>query len=129
MGNLFYILILGGRDLMGHFLTALLLLTADVGEAPEAGGMNSMITLVGYVAFFGVIMYFMLYRPQKKRDAKAKELMSSLQVGMKVTTVSGVVGKIINIKDDVVTIETSIERTQLDILKWAIKDVEKPIEA
>ena len=92
------------------------------------GGLSSYVPLL-YILFFGVLMYFMIFRPQKKREAKAKELMASLQVGMKVTTVSGVVGKIINVKDDIVTIETSIERTQLDVRRWAIKDVDRPEEA
>ena len=101
-----------------------------LGEAPEAaGGGMSLLVPIGYIVFFGVLMYFMAFRPQKKRDAKAKELMASLQVGLKVTTVSGVVGKIINVKDDIVTIETSIERTQIDVKKWGIKEVEKLIEA
>ena len=98
-------------------------------EAAETGGGLSMLMPIGYIVFFGALMYLMVYRPQKKRDAKAKELMASLQVGMKVTTVSGVVGKVINVKDDIVTVETSIERTQLDVKKWAIKEVEKLIEA
>ena len=93
------------------------------------GGPNNMIVTVGYIVFFGAVMYFLLYRPQKKREAKARELIASLQVGMKVTTTGGMVGKIINIKDDIITIETSIERTQIEVQKWAIKDVEKPLEA
>ena len=96
--------------------------------AAAAGGNSTLIT-IGYVVFFAALMYFMMYRPQKKKEAKAKEMIASLKVGTKVTTVSGVVGRIINIKDDVITIETSIERTQLDIKNWAIRDVEKTVEA
>ena len=94
----------------------------------QPGGLASYMP-IAYILFFGALMYFMIFRPQKKREAKAKELMASLQTGMKVTTVSGVVGKIINVKDDIVTIETSIERTQLDVRKWAVKDVEKADES
>lgn len=85
--------------------------------------------LVIWVAFFGVMMYLLIFLPQKKRDKKAKELVSSLQVGYKVTTIGGVHGKIVNIKDNELTIETSVEKTQIVFKSWAVKDVEKPIEA
>ncbi|MCL2163871.1 MAG: preprotein translocase subunit YajC [Oscillospiraceae bacterium] len=113
---------------MNMFLGIPVFLEGAPADAP-ADAPNSMIITIGYIVFFGAIMYFLLYRPQKKREAKARELIASLQVGMKVTTTGGIVGKIINIKDDIITIETSIERTQIEVQKWAIKDVEKPLEA
>ena len=93
-------------------------------EQPQ-GGMASWLPMIGYLLFFGVLMYFMVFLPQKRKDKKARELMESLQNGMKVTTTCGVIGKIINIKDDIITIETSIERTQIDFLRTAIHSVEK----
>ena len=88
--------------------------------APE--GLAAYLPMLGTLVFFGLLMYFMVFLPQKKKDKKAKELMESLQTGMKVTTQSGVVGKIVNVKDDIVTIETGVERTQIDYLKAAILD-------
>lgn len=82
-----------------------------------------------YFVFFIVIMYLIIFLPQKRRDKKAREMLNSLQVGNEVITIGGVAGKIINIKDDEVTIETSVEKTQLVFKKWAIKEVIKPIEA
>ena len=90
---------------------------------------NSFLPMLGYLAFFGVIMYFLVFRPQKKKDKQARELMDSLQVGSVVVAHCGIIGKIVNIKDDVVTIETSVERSQLDMKKWAIKDVQVPVQA
>ena len=95
----------------------------------EGGGSGGIITIVGYLLFFGVIMYLMVFLPQRRKDKKAKELMNSLQVGHRVTTHSGIVGKVVNIKDDVVTVESGVERTQIEVKKWAIRDIEKPIEA
>ena len=86
-------------------------------------------TLIVYVVFFGALMYFMIFLPQRKRDKKAKELMSALSVGNTVTSIGGITGKVLNIKDDEVTVETSVEKTQIVLKKWAIKDVEKPLEA
>jgi preprotein translocase subunit YajC len=97
----------------------------EVGDA----GAASILPLIGYIAVFGVFAYLVIYRPQKKKEKKARELVDSVQVGNKVTTHGGIFGKVINIKDDMVTIETSVERTQVEVKKWAIRDVEKPVEA
>ena len=97
--------------------------------APAQGGIESFLPMIGYLLFFGVVMYLLIYLPQKRKDKKAKELINSLQIGYKVTTHSGIVGKVVNLKDDVVTIESGVERTQLELKKWAIRDVDKPIEA
>jgi preprotein translocase subunit YajC len=100
-----------------------------MGEQNMPQGSASIISLIIWVAFFGLMMYFLVILPQKKRDKKARELINSLKVGDKVTTIGGVYGKVINIKDDEVTVETSVEKTQIVFKNWAIKEVEKPIEA
>jgi len=87
--------------------------------------------LVGFVLpmvlVFG-LMYVMLILPQKKREKKTKEMLDSLQVGYTVTSIGGIFGKIVNIKDDEITIETSVEKTKIVVKRWAIKEVVKPIE-
>ena len=97
--------------------------------AGDGGEGNPMMTLLLYLGFFAVVMIIMVYLPQRRKDKKAKELLASLQVGYNVTTHSGIVGRVVNIKDDVVTIQSGIERTQLEFKKWAIKDIDKPLEA
>ncbi|HHW49531.1 MAG TPA: preprotein translocase subunit YajC [Clostridiaceae bacterium] len=84
---------------------------------------------IGYLLFFAVLMYLMIFLPQKRREKKMKQMLDSMQVGNKVVTIGGITGKVINIKDDEVTIETSVEKTKMNLKKWAIKEVEKPIEA
>ncbi len=89
-------------------------------------------TLVGFVLpmvlVFG-LMYVMLILPQKRKEKKTKELLNSLQVGWDVTSIGGICGKIVNIKDDEITIETSVEKTKIVVKRWAVKDVVKPVEA
>lgn len=92
------------------------------------GTQGGILSIVIYLVFFAALMYFMVFLPQKKRDKKAKEMLNSMQVGNKVVTIGGVAGKVVNIKDDEITIETSVEKTQMVFKKWAIKEVEKPIE-
>lgn len=91
--------------------------------------MSPYITLLIYIVLFGALMYFMIIMPQKKRDKAAKQLMESLKVGSSITTIGGIVGKILNIKDDEVVIETSVEKTQIKVKKWAIKEVQNIVEA
>lgn len=92
--------------------------------APAAG--SSIWLTVGYMAVFLVIMYLLIFLPQKKRDKKAKAMISSLEVGSSVTTIGGIIGTIVNIRDDEVTVETSIERTKINLKKSAIGQV-KPV--
>jgi preprotein translocase subunit YajC len=110
-------------------LPAVLIAAAADPAAADAGGPGQMVMLIGYIAVFGAFAYLVIYRPQKKKEKKARELIESVQVGNMITTQSGMVGKVINIKDDMVTIETSVERTQVELKKWAIRDVEKPVQA
>jgi len=102
---------------------------AESADAAAEGGLGGFVPIIGYLLFFGVVMYLLVFLPQKRKDKKAKELMNSLQVGHRVTTHSGIVGKVVNIKDDVITVESGVERTQIELKKWAIRDVDKPIEA
>lgn len=76
-----------------------------------------------------VVFYFMLIMPQKKKEKKTREMLNALKQGDEITTIGGVVGKIINIKDDQLTIETSVEKTQVVIMRWAVRDVKKLEEA
>jgi preprotein translocase subunit YajC len=71
------------------------------------------------------LMYIMFYLPQKKREKKTKQMLDSLKVGNQVITIGGMVGRILNIKDDEVVIESSIEKTQVKIMKWAVREVQE----
>ena len=93
----------------------------------EQGG--SLLITVGYLVFFIVIMYLLIFLPQKRRDKKAKAMLEALQVGNSVVTIGGISGKVINIKDDEVTIETGVERAKINLKKWAVKEVAKPVES
>lgn len=91
--------------------------------------MNQTVFFILYIAFFIGIMYLLIFLPQKRRDKKNKEMLNTLAVGSNITTIGGITGKIVNIKDDELTIESGIENTKILVKRWAIKDVERPIEA
>lgn len=90
--------------------------------------MEQIIGLLPMILIF-VLMYVMLIVPQRKKEKKTREMLKALQVGNDVITVGGIVGKIINIKDEEVTIETSVEKTQIKLIRQAVREVVKPTEA
>jgi len=96
-------------------------------EGNSSTGMT--IGTILYFVFFIVIMYLIIFLPQKRRDKKTREMINSIQVGNEIVTIGGVAGKVVNIKDDEITIETSVEKTQMVFKKWAVKEVIKPVEA
>ena len=96
-------------------------LAADV-VAAEPG--NPLMSTIIMIAIFGALMYFMLYRPQKKQQKAVESMRSGLRIGDEISTNGGILGKIIQIKDDFLIIETGNDKTKLKIAKWAVRAVE-----
>jgi preprotein translocase subunit YajC len=96
--------------------------------APTSGGLGGGNTwlLLGYIVFFGALMYFLIFLPQKRREKKTKQMLDTLMVGSVVTTIGGMVGTVININEDEVTVESGITKTQVKFKKWAVKDISNP---
>ncbi len=93
------------------------------------GQSGGLLLTLGYLVFFILIMYLLIFLPQKRRDKKSKAMLDAMQVGNTVITIGGVTGKIINIKDDEVTVETGVEKAKINFKKWAINEVIKPVES
>lgn len=70
------------------------------------------------------VMYFVLIRPQKKKEKKADEMRKNVQVGDEVTTIGGIVGRVVIVKDDFLVLETGSDRSKVRIKKWAIQSNE-----
>ena len=84
----------------------------------------SIIMLVLVVVAF----YFLLIRPQKKQEKAANAMRDALQVGDEITTIGGVIGKIVSIKEETITIETSKDKTKIRFLKSAVRSVDVKAE-
>ena len=88
-------------------------------------------TSEGYISLFFtlalmlVLLYFMIYRPQKKQEKKDAAMRSSLEIGDQVTTIGGVIGRVVAIKDDTFVLETGADRVKIRFTKTAISSVEK----
>ncbi|GAU78568.1 preprotein translocase subunit YajC [Fusibacter sp. 3D3] len=83
--------------------------------------------LVAYIAFFFGLMYFLMIRPQNKKNKQLQELRSSLKQGDDVVTIGGIAGKILNVKEDDVVLEIGAAKTKLTFKKWAISTVEHSV--
>ena len=90
----------------------------------NAGGMGGLGMIAIYVAIFAA-MYFLLIRPNSKKRKAEEEMKKSMTIGDDVTTIGGIIGKIVAIKDDedAYIIETGTDRAKIKIKKWGISSV------
>lgn len=70
-----------------------------------------------------VVFYFLIIMPQKRKDKKFKEMVAAMEKGDTVITIGGVEGKVVQIKDTTITLETGSDNVKIVLHKWAIKDV------
>ena len=79
------------------------------------------------IIFIFVIMYLLMIRPQKKRERQDAEMRNALVVGDEVTTIGGIIGKVVSIKEETFVLETTKDRTKIRFLKGAIRSVDVKI--
>ena len=68
-----------------------------------------------------VVLYFLMIRPQKKQEKAVNDMRNNLQIGDEITTIGGIVGRVVTIKDDSLIIETGADRNKMKITRWAIQ--------
>ena len=95
--------------------SAVRLSSAAAGNA-AGGGMSMIIMLVVMFA----IMYFLMIRPENKRKKQAEEMRNSLKKGDKITTIGGIMGRIVYVGEETIVIETSDDRVRMELTKWAV---------
>lgn len=96
---------------------------AESGSGKSASG--SGFGTVGYLIFMVLlfaVMYFILIRPQKKKDKEAKAMQSSLQVGDEIVTIGGIVGLVVQVNEDNIVIETTGNRNKIRLKNWAVQE-------
>jgi preprotein translocase subunit YajC len=103
------------------------LFTTTAAEGATTSSWESILGLVVPLALMFGLMWLLLIRPQKKKEKLLRDQISKMVVGDTVVTIGGVVGKIVNIKDDEVTISTSVANTLMTFKKSAINTIQKPI--
>ena len=88
------------------------------------GGSSQWIMTIGMIVVLFVVFYFFVIRPQKKQEKEVTTMRNSLQVGDEITTIGGIIGKVISIKEETVMIETGHDRTKIRILKSAVRSID-----
>lgn len=95
------------------------------GTQPAGGGLFSML-----IMFLPIILifYFLMIRPESKRKKEAEQLRKNLSVGDRITTIGGIVGTIVSIKDDKFVIETGADQVRIEFCKWALSTNDTAME-
>ena len=93
--------------------------------ASGAGLGSTVIMLVLMLAVF----YFMLIRPENKRKKEAEEMRSAVKTGDRITTIGGILGTVVHVKEDRVVMETGADQVRIEIAKWAISSNDTADEA
>ena len=87
--------------------------------AAATGGSSMFTTIFMLVAMVGVF-YFMMIRPENKRKKEAEQMRNALKAGDQITTIGGIVGTVVSVKDDKFVIETSADQVRIEFQKWAL---------
>ncbi len=108
------------------FIGTLFALTAFA-EGEQAAAFDP--TMIIFLVLMGLAFYFFVYRPQKKQEKEIKEMRDGLSIGDEIVTTAGILGRIVRIKDDIVTLELGSDRTKMKVFIWAIREVVLPANA
>lgn len=98
----------GGDGGNGNFLTQFL-----------SSGFAMPVIMIGML----VLMYFVTIRPQQKKQKEEQKMRNNLRVGDELTTIGGIKGRVVSIKDDTIVLETGADRSKVQLEKWAIQTV------
>ncbi len=89
-------------------------------EAETTAARSSLSPILLMVALFAV-MYFVMIRPQKKKQKEEQEMRDAIQIGDEITTIGGICGRVVTVKEDSLVIETGADRNKMKITRWAIQ--------
>lgn len=94
--------------------------SADQAEQAQGNGLVSILSMLLPLALMVLIFYFLIIRPEKKRNKETKEMLDSIQVADEVITSGGIIGRVLSVQKDTVLIETGSDRTKIRVVKTAI---------
>ncbi len=81
---------------------------------------SSLIMIVAMIAIF----YFLMYRPQKKQEREKQAMLNNLEVGDEITTIGGIVGEIVSVREETILLETGKDKNKIRVLRSAVKNVD-----
>lgn len=105
------------------------LLEASAAAEQQMSPVGGLISSLGMIVLMFVLFYFLLIRPQKKKDKAVKAMLDALKAGDRICTIGGIYGTVTSVRDDQVIIAVGAAKTQMNMARWAIKSVEDaPLE-
>ena len=87
------------------------------------GNLQAILPALAPMGIFILIFYFLIIRPQKKQERNVASMRSNISVGDEVITIGGIVGKVVKVKEDEVTIEVGADKIKIGFKKWALREV------
>ena len=90
-------------------------------KMPAAGDYGSLLAQFLPFVVLIVVFYFVLIRPQRKRDKQERDMRNSISVGDEISTIGGFIGRVVSIKDDTIVIETAGDRSKIRLARWSIQ--------
>lgn len=94
------------------------------GEVSTAGGIVGLLVSMLPMILIFVVMYFMMIRPQRKKDKAVREMLAALKVTDRICTIGGIYGTVAKIQDDLITLKVGKDDTTMVVARWAIRSVE-----
>ena len=98
---------------------------AAEGEATQVSSIAALATTFLPLILIFVVFWFMLIRPQRKKDKQVKEMLNNLKAGDRICTIGGIYGTITGIKDDTITLSVGKDNLSMVVARWAIRSVEE----
>ena len=98
---------------------------AGTDATQEMSPVAALLTTFLPMVLIVVVFWLFLIRPQRKKDKKVKAMLDALKPGDRVTTIGGIYGTIVSIKDDTITLAIGAQRTEMVVARWAIRQVEE----
>ena len=97
---------------------------AETTTVPQANPTVAALVTFGPIVLVIVLMYFIMIRPQRKKQKEEQKMRNNIRVGDEITTIGGICGRVLNIKEDSLVIETGADRSKMTIKKWALQSCE-----
>ena len=95
--------------------------SAATGDAAEMPWWYQYMSLIMLVVVFA-LMYFIMIRPQNKKRKEEQKMRDSIRVGDEIVTIGGICGRVVNVKEDTLIIETGADRNKMSVNKWALQE-------
>ena len=104
-----------------NFMTLLMGMGSTAASGSTGTQQSNPFSMILIMAVMFGAMYIFMIRPQKKKQKEEQQMRDSLQIGDEITTIGGIVGRVVTIKDDSLIIETGADRNKMKITRWAIQ--------